>query len=320
MTAAPVAVAVVVAAAAVAVGELNRSTHVVDRVGIGWRGELAAGIFSHLDRIDLLELIADDHFRAAPRELRALQTLGTQTPITLHGVAMGLAGSAPTDTQRIDSMARLVDALQPQSWSEHLAFVRGGGIEIGHLAAPPRTAQNVDAAIANVKRATNIVGSAPLLENIATLIDPPASTMDEATWVTNIIAGSKAGLLMDLHNLYANALNFGMDPAQMLLRFPLQRVQAVHLSGGKWVLEPAMEDSRDEAPRMRLLDDHVHDVPAEVFDLLALLAEHAPQQLDVIIERDGEYPEFSCLLTQLDAARAALRRGRVACSAMRQAA
>ena len=61
---------------------------------------------------------------------------------------------------------------------------------------------------------------------------------------------------------------------------------------------------------MRLLDDHLHDVPPPVFELLALLAQHAPQPLDVIIERDGRYPDFACLLKQLDAARVALRRGR----------
>ena len=290
-----------------------------DRVGIGWRGELAAGIFTQLDRIDLLEIIADDHFRATPRELRALRTLAAQTPITLHGVAMGLAGSEPTESRRMDNMARLVDALQPESWSEHLAFVRAGGIEIGHLAAPPRTQQNVDAAIANIERATRIVGRAPLMENIATLIDPPASTLDEAAWVSSIVNGANAGLLLDLHNLYANALNFGVDPAELLLRFPLERVRAVHLSGGKWIPEP-VPGGADTLPRMRLLDDHVHDVPVDVFELLALLAQHAPQPLDVIIERDGEYPDFSCLLTQLDAARDALRRGRDASITLREAA
>ena len=294
------------AVAAVVAGEVKSTTPVIDRVGLGWRSELAAGIFSHLDRVDLLEIIADDHFRDSQRELRALRTLATQTPITIHGVAMGLAGSEPTETRRMDNMARLVDALAPESWSEHLAFVRAGGIEIGHLAAPPRTAQNVAAAIANIKRATKIVGIAPQMENIATLIDPPASTLDEATWITNIIAGSGAGLLIDLHNLYANALNFGKDPAALLLRFPLQRVKTVHLSGGMWVPEP----EPNPAKRMRLLDDHVHDVPPPVFELLALLAQHAPQPLDVILERDGEYPDVECLLMQLDAARSALQQGR----------
>ena len=310
------AVAVVVVAA-----EMKTKLDINDRVGIGWRGELAAGIFSHLDSIDLLELIADDHFRAKPRELRALRTLASHTPITLHGVAMGLAGCEPTQTQRIDNMARLVDALQPQSWSEHLAFVRAGGIEIGHLAAPPRTVQNVDAAIANIERATRIVGRAPQLENIATLINPPASKLDEASWVTDIIVGSGADLLIDLHNLYANAVNFGIEPADLLLRFPIHRVKAVHLSGGKWIPEPVLDSLLPSAaPRFRLLDDHVHDVPDAVFDLLTLLAQHAPQRLDVIIERDGNYPDFACLLAQLDHVRVALQRGRIASNALRRAA
>ncbi len=295
-----------------------------DRVGIGWRGELAAGIFTHLDKIDLIEVIADDHFRATPRELRALATLAAQTPITLHGVTMGLAGSEQVEVRRLDSMARLVDTLQPESWSEHLAFVRAGGIEIGHLAAPPRTPQNVDAAIANIRRAEKIVGRAPLLENIATLIDPPASTLDEAAWTSAIIEGSGADLLLDLHNLYANAFNFGDRPEALLMRFPLHRVRAVHLSGGKWIAEPAGDGNSDgkkkSPPRVRLLDDHVHDVPPEVFELLTLLAEHAPQPLDVIIERDGEYPKFECLLSELEAARTAIAGGRLRTLGRREAA
>jgi uncharacterized protein (UPF0276 family) len=289
-------------------------TTAADRVGIGWRSELAAGIFSNLDRIDLVEVIADDHFRASTRELRALRTLAQAVPMTLHGVAMGLASAVPVETRRMENTARVVDYLQPASWSEHLAFVRAGGVEIGHLAAPPRTQQNVDAAIANIRRATRIVGAAPLMENIATLIDPPASELSEDAWITHIVAGADAPLLLDLHNLYANALNFGADPAALLLRFPLHRVRAVHLSGGKWVPEP------DAATRMRLLDDHVHDAPPAVFELLALLAQHAPQPLDVVLERDGNFPAIECLLAQLDAARVALKSGRAAAGALKQAA
>lgn len=277
-----------------------------DRVGLGWRGELAAGIFTHLAHIDLLEVIADDYFRAGPRDLRALTTLAAQVPVTLHGVAMGLASSEPVATFRLDNMARLVDVLQPESWSEHLAFVRAGGIEIGHLAAPPRTAANVDAAARNIAAATRLVGHAPVMENIATLIDPPGSALDEIEWISGILQASSAPLLLDLHNLYANALNFDESPAALMQRLPLHRVRGVHLSGGKWIPEPG------DGGRQRLLDDHVHDVPADVFDLLALLAQHAPQPLDVIIERDGNYPDFATLLTQLEAARTALRAGRAA--------
>ena len=277
-----------------------------DRVGLGWRAELAAGILSNLDQIDALEVIADDHFRAGAAELDTLRRLASQVPVSLHGVAMGLASTIPADPQRIERMARLVRTVRPESWSEHLSFVRADGIEIGHLAAPPRTPRSVAGSIANIALATGIVGSAPMMENIATLIDPPASAMDEAQWVGAIIEGAAVPLLLDLHNLYANAVNFGLDPTTQLLRMPLHRVAAVHLSGGHWIDEPG----HAQPPRRRLLDDHVHDVPPEVFDLLTVLARHAPQPLTVFLERDGNYPSFEHVLGQLAQARAALNKGR----------
>ena len=149
-----------------------------------------------------------------------------------------------------------------------------------------------------------MIGSAPLVENIATLVAPPASQLDEAAWTRRIIHGTDAGLLLDLHNLYANAVNFGDDPHSLLLRFPLERVSAVHLSGGRWIDGP--NGAR------RLLDDHLHDVPPTVFDLLRELGRRAPQPLTVIIERDGRFPPINRLLEQLDQAREALAAGRQA--------
>lgn len=276
-----------------------------DRVGLGWRGELAGGILSNLAHIDVLEVIADDYYRTSHASIAALRSLARQVPVSLHGVGMGLASTIPAEPRRLHAMAKLMQQVQAVSWSEHLSFVRAGGIEIGHLAAPPRTPASAAGAIANIALARRIVGSAPLMENIATLVNPPASTMDEAGWLARIIDGAQVPLLLDLHNLYANAVNTGQDPQTMLLRLPLSKVGAVHLSGGHWIDEPG-------GTGRRLLDDHLHDVPTAVFDLLSLLARHAPQPLTVIVERDGNYPAFEHVLGQLALARAALRAGRTA--------
>ena len=104
-----------------------------DRVGLGWRGELAAGIFEHLDQIDTLEVIAEDWFQAPRREAAALAELARLRPLALHGVTMGLAACEAVANWRLERMARLVDRVRPVAWSEHLAFVRAGGVEIGHL-------------------------------------------------------------------------------------------------------------------------------------------------------------------------------------------
>jgi len=272
-----------------------------DRIGLGWRAELAAGILSNLDQIDVVEVVADDHFDSSHGKLRALKTLAAQVPVSLHGLGLGMASTAPVHRRRLEQMARLVDWLRPESWSEHLAFVRAGDIEIGHLAAPPRTATTIDSTAANLDTARAIVGCAPLMENIATLIDPPASDRDEPAWLCQIVDASGAGLLLDLHNLYANSVNFGLDPADFLTRLPAERIHAVHIAGGKWI-----GDLRGR----RILDDHLHDPPDPVYDLLAALAARCPNPLTVILERDGAYPPMTQLLAQLGRARAALERGR----------
>jgi hypothetical protein len=278
-----------------------------DRVGLGWRRDLASGILTHLDAIDALEVIAENI--TTRDDEAALRALGQQVPLYLHGVSMGLASAHATPPERIARMARLVDRVQPAGWSEHLAFVRAGGYEIGHLAAPPRTDDSISGAVANIARTTKAVGIKPALENIATLIEPPGSTMDEPDWLTQIVEAADAPLLLDLHNLYANAANFGHDPFCSLDGLPLGRVTTVHLSGGVW-LDAEGGIATDERERARLLDDHLHDVPPPVFVLLEALAARVPTPLTVIIERDGRYPQFDTLLQQIAAARQALARGR----------
>ena len=270
----------------------------LDRVGLSWRPELAAGILSNLDRVDAVEVIADDYFDRSVTKVRALRTLSGQVPVLLHGISQGLASTVAADRKRLDKLARVAGIVEPESWSEHLAFVRGGGHEIGHLAAPPRNRNTVEGTCVNLHQARKVVGSAPMVENIATLIDPPGSDLTEAAWIERIVTAADCGLLLDLHNLYANGANFGYDPVAFLERIPCHRVSVVHLAGGRML------------PEGRVLDDHLHAVPDAVYDLLSALAARAPQPLTVILERDGNYPRIEQLLAELDRARLALRAGR----------
>jgi uncharacterized protein len=274
-----------------------------DRVGLGWRPELAAGIFEALDQIDVLEVIADNYLEASRQHRQALKVVARQVPLQIHSIALGMAGAEEVSPKRLDRLARLVNEVEPEAWSEHLAFTRAGGVEIGHLAAPPRSEASVAGAARNLKRAGDIVGSMPLMENIATLLDPPCSPLSEQAWIADIVSASGCGLVLDLHNLHANATNFGFDPLQFLSDIPLERVGCVHIAGGEWIASP-------DGEKRYLLDDHLHDVTEPVYDLLSELAARAPQPLTVILERDGAYPPMPALLQELVRAREALAAGR----------
>ena len=222
----------------------------------------------------------------------------TQVPLTLHGVGLGPASTAGIDAKRLNQFARLIDQVKPESWSEHLAWVRGGGRELGHLAAPSRNQSTIHATLSNLDRATRLVGRAPDVENIASLIDPPASPLSEAQWLSAVMRGGPSRLLLDLHNVHTNAFNFHFDPYAFLDALPLEKIAAIHIAGGR----PQGE---------RILDGHLHDVPDPVFDLLEYVAARVEQPLTVVLERDGSYPSMEDLLDQLDQARAAMARGRL---------
>lgn len=278
-----------------------------DRVGLGWRGELAAGIYASLEQLDVLEVLADAHFGAPARQLRSLRALGRELPLICHGVALGIASASPVASWRIDRVARVLEALQPERWSEHLAFVRSGGREIGHLAAPPRNLHTVEGAARNLVQIRSVTGQLPALENIATLMEPPGSDLAEADWISVILGATDSSLLLDLHNLHANCENFGRDARRELRALPLGRVHMVHLSGGRMIEHQWPEHGLSAR---RLLDDHLHDVPDVVYTLLSELAALCPNPLTVIIERDGHYPPMSVLLSQVQRAREALAEGR----------
>jgi uncharacterized protein (UPF0276 family) len=277
-----------------------------DRFGLTWHPAIAAGVLANRDRIDLVEVIPEGRFLESRTGRRALARLARTMPVSIHAVSLGLASASPVDSRRLDRLGRLIGEVEPESWSEHLAFVRSGGIELGHLAAPPRTELIVEKVAANVELARRCTGSYPSLENVATPIDPPGSDLSEELWLQRVFEGSPAGFLLDLHNLYTNATNFGFDPAAALASLPLDRIRAVHIAGGI--------ETPGQHGETRRVDDHLHDVPEAVYELLSVAGERIQHPLDVVLERDGAFPPMPHLLAQLDRARDALARGRARAS------
>ncbi len=259
-------------------------------------------MLAHRDRLDLVEVIPEGRFLESKRARRALRRLARVFPVSIHGVSLGLASVTKVAPRRLDAFARLVGEVEPESWSEHLAFVRAGGVELGHLAAPSRTALTAEATAEQLELARRCVGSYPSVENVATPVDPPGSDRSEETWLQDVLRASPANLLLDLHNLYTNGKNFGFDPKAVVMAIPANRIRAIHIAGG--------EDVPVGDGVFRRVDDHLHDVPDPVYELLELVGEYVPTPVDVVLERDGVFPCFDRLLAQIDRARTALARGR----------
>jgi uncharacterized protein len=259
-------------------------------VGIGWRPEIA-GFVAELPGLKFAEVVAESvHAHGdLPAGLGELRDRGVT--VVPHGVKLSLGGAEPVEPARVDHLAAVADRLGAPLVSEHIAFVRAAGVEAGHLLPIPRSREAVDAVVANVRRTQEALSVPLALEPIATLFDWPDDELDEGAFLTEILDRTGALLLLDVANVYANALNRGTDPAALFDRIPLGRVAYVHVAGG------AEHDGLYH-------DTHTDAVPQPVLDLVAELCErHRPPAL--MLERDGEYPPAAELRAELDAIAAA---------------
>jgi uncharacterized protein (UPF0276 family) len=255
-------------------------------VGIGWRPEIS-GYLAGLPGLRFTEVVAESLPRRgpAPEALAGLRERGVT--VIPHGVKLSLGGAEPVAPERVAHLARCAELVGAPLVSEHIAFVRAGGQEAGHLLPLPRTREAVDALVANVARTQAELPVPLALEPIATLFDWPDAELSETDFITEILDRTGALLLLDVANLYANARNRGKDPVEVLDRLPLDRIAYVHVAGG------AEHDGLYH-------DTHTDPTPPRVLELLAALCARQPPPA-VLLERDGHYPAADVLTAELDA-------------------
>jgi uncharacterized protein (UPF0276 family) len=200
-------------------------------LGIGWRPDLAHFIAKR-GGFGFVEVLAENLETKGPlpRPLAQLKDLGLC--VIPHGVSLSLGGAEPIEPRRVEHLARLAEKLGSPLVSEHLAFVRADGIEVGHLTPLPRTRDALEVLVENIETARRLLPVPLALENIAALFEWPDTQMAEHEFVTTALEQTDTLLLLDISNAYANAHNRGVDALAELLRFPLDRLAYVHMGGG----------------------------------------------------------------------------------------
>lgn len=255
--------------------------------GIGWRPEIA-GVVAGLPDPGFCELIAEAVDPAAPpRAVAELRARGVS--VVPHGVRLSLGSAEPVAPERVTHLAACASALGAPLVSEHVAFVRAGGREAGHLLPVPRSRAALDALTGNVARLQAELDVPLALEPIAALADWPDDEYSEADFLTALLDRTGALLLLDVANVHANAVNRGRDPEAVLDALPLDRIAYVHVAGGA-----VREDGLYH-------DTHTHPVPAPVLRLLGALVDRLPAPPPVMLERDGAYPPAAELRAELAA-------------------
>jgi uncharacterized protein (UPF0276 family) len=261
--------------------------------GVGWRPQLD-GAIARTDGLGFVEVVAEAIGpRGLPRGVAAARERGLR--VVPHGVSLSLGGAERPDRGRLAHLASVAERVDAPLVSEHIAFVRAGGRESGHLLPVPRTREALEILAENVAIAQDALPVPIALEHVAALVDWPDAEMDEAAFLGELLERTGALLLLDLSNLYANAHNHGYDARAALGRFPLERIAYVHVGGGTF---------RDGVYH----DTHAHPVVPGVLRLVDHLfaLTDAP---GVMLERDDDFPPEAELAAELRAIEDAARRG-----------
>ncbi|WNO71726.1 DUF692 domain-containing protein [Streptomyces sp. AM8-1-1] len=269
-------------------------------IGIGWRPEIADAV-EGLPGLDWVEVVAENVCPGhLPASLTRLRSRGTK--IVPHGVSLGLGGADRPSEQKLGDLAERAVALDSPLVTEHIAFVRAGGVltaspqlEAGHLLPVPRTWDALKVLCENVRIAQDLLPVPLALENIAALISWPDEELTEGQFLAELVERTGVGLLIDVANLHTNHVNRGEDPAKALDELPVEAIRYVHVAGGV---------ERDGVWH----DTHAHPVTEPVLEVLRELRSRVAPP-GVLLERDDDFPPPGELAAELETVRATVVNG-----------
>lgn len=200
-----------------------------------------------------------------------------------HGVSYSALDASETDRQDrwLSRLEVEVNQFRYQHISEHFGFMGGGNF---HMAAPlpvPRTQAAVEVGRARLQELAAVARVPVGLENLAFAFGPE-DVKQQGPFLNELLEPVDGFLLLDLHNIYCQSCNFGVDMLTLLDGYPLERVRELHVSGGSWSEHP--DGNGDRVRR----DTHDDLVPEEIFEVLPQVLQRCSAVKAVILERlDG---------------------------------
>lgn len=270
--------------------------------GIGWRHSHYGELLESLPALDFIEVHSENFFGDGGAALAVLGQAREHYPVSLHGVGLALGSACGIDDWHLDQLARLAARIEPVRISDHACFARGAppGRVLHAADLLPLAFNNaaLDVMCANVQRVQDRLKRPLLVENLSAYLHFNSSDREETTFLRELVERTGCGLLVDVNNIYVNALNARLagsaaDPLGACLRWleqiPPACVGELHLAGH--------HDGGDI-----VIDDHGGRVCTDVWQIYR----HAQQRfggVPALVEWDTDIPPLAVLLDEAASAR-----------------
>ncbi|VVO16617.1 hypothetical protein PS718_03871 [Pseudomonas fluorescens] len=258
-------------------------------VGLGLRRGLLKDLqAAPAGDFDFLEVAPENWIGVGGGYGAALRELAERYPLSCHGLSLSLGGTAPLDCGFLQEVRGFLDHHRVEHYSEHLSYCSDDG-HLYDLLPLPFTEEAVHHVAARIRQSQDILGRRLAVENVS-YYAAPRQDMDEVTFTNAVLREADCDLLLDVNNVYVNAINHGFDPQDFLARIEPGRVVGMHVAG-----------HFDESDSLKI-DTHGASVKPQVWSLLAEAYARFGAQ-PTLLERDFNFPAFAELVAELQTIR-----------------
>ena len=262
-------------------------------VGLGLRSQHIDEVLQTQPAVPWFELLTDNHMAPGGLIPVQLEAIRSNYPITFHCVGMSLGGTDPVDVEYLRGIKTLIERYQPSLVSDHLCFSQHGQHNYHDLLPLPYNEETLHHFSKRITQIQDILDTRILIENVSSYLSYRASTLSEAEFISELLSRTDCDLLLDINNIYVNAVNHGFSASEYLSKIPMQRVREIHLAG---------YEDRDSY----LLDAHNSRVSPPVWELYEEVISKYPD-IPTLIEWDNDIPSFTVLREEADAASALMQ-------------
>ena len=255
--------------------------------GLGLRRSFmeSLALTDSLRQPDFFEIAPENWMGMGGRYAEQLLDFTRKHPFVCHGLSLSIGDTRPLDMDFLDKLRRFLEQHRIGCYSEHLSFSGDEG-HLYDLLPVPFTEEAVAHVASRVRQVQDFLGRRIALENVSYYAAPGAE-MTELEFLLKVLDKADCDLLLDVNNVFVNAVNHRYDPEAFIRALPGQRIAYLHIAGH--LVES--EDLR--------VDTHGDDVIDDVWNLLAL-AYRQFGSLPTLLERDFNIPPVEQLLVEVD--------------------
>jgi hypothetical protein len=259
-------------------------------IGLGLRLPIAEPLLdgSAPRAVRWLEIHPENYLSRGGRYASLLRDARARYPLLTHGLTMGFGALTPFDAGYLAALRALLHELAVPWHSDHLCFARVDDVYLHDLLPLPLTEEAIGVSVQRIRQAQDALAVPIAIEPISWYARPPESALDEAEFISEILARADAKLLLDVNNVYVNAKNHGFDPRAFIDRLPLSRVVQLHMAG---------HHVRSDGKR---IDTHAAPICEDVFALYDYTLRKLARPLPVLLERDDDFPPFEELAREVE--------------------